>query len=169
MATYKEIKGVTIQTLDEDPVTAGATWASGGNMNAGRAGIAGAGIQTANVGFGGITSNPPAAGTANTESYNGTSWTEVNNLNNDREITNGVGLYPAAYVLEMIRLTQQLLKVGTEQIGLTEQIYLHLEHMVQLLELKQQQYILVDTQMEIVLYLEVPFIGMVPLGQKQEI
>ena len=32
MATYKEIKGVTVQTLDEDPVVggvAGATWASG--------------------------------------------------------------------------------------------------------------------------------------------
>jgi hypothetical protein len=96
MATYKEIKGITIQTLDEDPVAVGAAWASGGNLNGGRAGIAGAGIQTANVGFGGITSNPPAAGTANTESYNGTSWTEVNNLNNDREITNGVGLYTAA-------------------------------------------------------------------------
>ena len=36
MATYKEIKGVTVQTLDEDPVqggVAGGSWASGGNLN----------------------------------------------------------------------------------------------------------------------------------------
>ena len=38
MATYKEIKGVTVQTLDEDPVVreAGATWASGGTLNTAR-------------------------------------------------------------------------------------------------------------------------------------
>ena len=96
MATYKEIKGVTVQTLDEDPVAAGASWSSGGNLNQAKAALGGAGIQTANVAFGGIVTNAPAAGTANTESYNGTSWTEVNNLNNDREVTNGVGLYTAA-------------------------------------------------------------------------
>ena len=33
MATYKEIKGVTVQTLDEDPVGAGGSWSSGGNLN----------------------------------------------------------------------------------------------------------------------------------------
>ena len=40
MATYKEIKGVTVQTLDSDPVTggiAGGTWASGGDLNTARA------------------------------------------------------------------------------------------------------------------------------------
>ncbi len=39
MATYKEIKGVTIQTLDEDPVlggVAGGSWSSGGNLNTAR-------------------------------------------------------------------------------------------------------------------------------------
>ena len=30
MATYKEIKGVTVQTRDEDPVIGWRTWASGG-------------------------------------------------------------------------------------------------------------------------------------------
>ena len=30
MATYKEIKGVTVQTRDEDPVLNVGTWASGG-------------------------------------------------------------------------------------------------------------------------------------------
>ena len=33
MATYKEIKGVTVQTRDEDPVQNVGSWASGGNMN----------------------------------------------------------------------------------------------------------------------------------------
>jgi hypothetical protein len=59
-------------------------------------GMGGAGIQTAALGFGGIATNAPAVGTANTESYDGSSWTEVNNLSNDREITVGVGLYTAA-------------------------------------------------------------------------
>ena len=39
MATYKEIKGVTIQTLDSDPVVggvAGASWSAGGNLNTAR-------------------------------------------------------------------------------------------------------------------------------------
>ena len=67
MATYKEIKGVTVQTLDEDPVLAGASWSSGGALNQARAGLGGAGIQTAALGFGGIATNAPAAGTANTE------------------------------------------------------------------------------------------------------
>ena len=96
MATLKEILGLNIQVLDDDPVAAGAVWASGGDLNEVKAGLGGAGIQTANISIGGIVTNAPAAGTANTESYNGTSWTEVNNLNNDREITNGVGLYTAA-------------------------------------------------------------------------
>ena len=96
MASLKEILGSNIQVLDDDPITAGAVWASGGDLNAVKAGMGGAGIQTANLSMGGIVTNAPAAGTANTESYNGTSWTEVNNLNNDREVTNGVGLYTAA-------------------------------------------------------------------------
>ena len=96
MATYKEIKGVTVQTLDEDPVAAGASWSSGGALNQARMTLAGAGIQTAALGFGGVATNAPAVGSANTEEYNGSSWTEVNNLSNDRETAIGVGLYTAA-------------------------------------------------------------------------
>ena len=96
MAKLKDIKGSAIQYLAEDPVVGGSTWSSGGNLNQVKAGMGGAGIQTASISMGGTVTNAPAAGTANTESYNGTSWTEVNNLNNDREITNGVGLYTAA-------------------------------------------------------------------------
>ena len=57
MATYKEIKGVTVQTLDEDPTVNAGTWASGGSLNTGRRGLAGAGIQTAALGVSGGTTN----------------------------------------------------------------------------------------------------------------
>ena len=36
MATYKEIKGVTVQALDEDPVEFVGSWSSGGTMNTAR-------------------------------------------------------------------------------------------------------------------------------------
>ena len=53
MATYKEVKGVTIQTLDADPVLNVGSWSAGGSLNAGRRGIAGAGTQTAALAAGG--------------------------------------------------------------------------------------------------------------------
>ena len=36
MATYKEIKGVTVQALDDDPVTNVGSWSTGGDLNTGR-------------------------------------------------------------------------------------------------------------------------------------
>jgi len=58
------------------------SWATGGSMNTARKGkIGGAGTQTATLGFGGNL-NPPVL--ALTESYNGSSWTEVNDLNTAR-------------------------------------------------------------------------------------
>ena len=47
MATYKEIKGVTVQTLDSDPViggVAGGSWSSGGDLNTARKGLSGFGV-----------------------------------------------------------------------------------------------------------------------------
>ena len=82
MATYKEIKGVTIQTLDSDPVVggvAGGSWSSGGNMNEGRVAGAGSGTQTASIFAGGT---PPT--TADVELYNGSSWTETTEMNTAR-------------------------------------------------------------------------------------
>ena len=89
MATYKEVKGVTVQTKDEDPVVggvAGASWSSGGDLNTARnaSGAAGANNSAALV-FGGTPNS------ALTESYNGTSWTEVNDLNADRQFMGGQG------------------------------------------------------------------------------
>ena len=53
------------------------TWASGGSLNDARSELGGVGTQTAALAFGGNT--PPETG--NTETYDGSSWTEVNNLN----------------------------------------------------------------------------------------
>ena len=80
MAKYSDIKGFTVQTVSTDPAASAAasgSWASGGNMNTTRAYGGGAGIQTAALAFAGVT----PAQTANTESYDGSSWTEVNNMN----------------------------------------------------------------------------------------
>ena len=61
-------------------ITPGA-WASGGNMNTARNSFEGVGLQDAALAYGGY-------GTPNvkneTESYDGTSWSEVNNLNTAR-------------------------------------------------------------------------------------
>ena len=66
-----------------------ATWASGGNLNTGRNGSGGAGIQTASLVFGG--GSPDSTGA--TEQYNGSAWTEVNDLNTARKgLFNGLGL-----------------------------------------------------------------------------
>ena len=58
----------------------GNAWSTGNSMNTARAQLAGAGTQTAALGFGGTT--PPVS--ALTEQYNGTSWTEVADLNTAR-------------------------------------------------------------------------------------
>ena len=65
------------ETIKDIP---GATWSSGGNLNTARrwGGQGVLGIQTATLLCGGAT---PPGNQANTEQYNGTSWTEVNDLN----------------------------------------------------------------------------------------
>jgi len=72
---------------------AGGTWASGGSLNDARSQVGGVGTQTAAICIGGNT--PPE--TANVETYDGSSWTEVNNLNTGRRLTQGMGtVYTAA-------------------------------------------------------------------------
>src|SRR5210317_2221016 len=103
MSTYKQIAGTQIEVLSSDPsnpvegqvwynstsnvlkgqgaTTAGA-WATGGSLNTGRRRMSGAGVSNSSaLGFGG---NSPPGDFANTESYNGTSWTEVADLNTAR-------------------------------------------------------------------------------------
>ena len=58
-------------------------------METARNGLAGAGTQTAALGFGGYTTAAP--GVANTEEYNGTSWTAGGNLTVARYFLAGCG------------------------------------------------------------------------------
>ena len=110
MADYRGIKGFNIQSLASDPsantntegqvwyntsgkvlkgvakVAGVGSWASGGALNTARRSMSGTGSQTAALIVGGQP--PPSAGLAITETYNGTAWTEVADLNSART---GVG------------------------------------------------------------------------------
>ena len=99
MATYKGIQGYTVQSLSSDPtastdtegqlwynsstgkfkvVEAGtAAWSSGGTMNNPRKQFSGDGTQTAAIAMGGSV-------TSYVETYDGSSWTTVNDLNTPR-------------------------------------------------------------------------------------
>ena len=110
MATYKEIRGVNIQSLDSDPTavegdvwynattsllkmySAVGSWASGGNMNTGRANLAGCGTQTTGLGFGGYKTGASAG---ETEEYDGSAWTESGDLNTARYKLGGCGTQTA--------------------------------------------------------------------------
>ena len=113
MVAYTGAKGGKVQNFSSDPTnpyvgqvwynstssvlkvassSPTGAWATGGSMNTARADLAGAGIQTAALAFGGGTPSPTVA----TESYNGTSWTAVNNLNTGRFGVGGTGTNTAA-------------------------------------------------------------------------
>ena len=94
MATYKEIKGVTVQTRDSDPVENVGSWSSGGSLNTARREVASAknGTQSATRMFTGYTTTV----TALNESYNGTAYTEDADLNTARYEALGSGTSPAA-------------------------------------------------------------------------
>ena len=112
MATYRGIKGFTIQTIAGDPsdpilgqvwynttsnVLKGyapvtGAWASGGALNTAKQNIAGAGTQTATLCIGGY-----GVGILDqSESYDGSTWTEGNNLNLTRAYMCGMGTQTAA-------------------------------------------------------------------------
>ena len=113
MATYIGTHGGKIQNYSSDPsnpvegevwynstsnvikmktgaITAGS-WATGGNMNnITKFDNATFGILTAALAAGGGDTGPPTGG-QDTELYNGTNWTEVNNLNTSRYSLRGAG------------------------------------------------------------------------------
>jgi hypothetical protein len=96
MADYKAIKGFRIQTFSSDPSNlvkgqvwynstvgkvkgaAGGSWASAPSLNNGTYQGGGMGSQTAALSTGGKAS--PTAYSAKTEEYDGSSWTEVEDL-----------------------------------------------------------------------------------------
>jgi hypothetical protein len=116
MATYKGIKGVKVQSLASDPtllagevwynnatyalkyaatVATGGSWASAPSLNEGRdaGGSAGA-SNTSGLVFGGDTPGK----TVNTESFDGSAWTETANLATGTAYTAGWGLQTAAMI-----------------------------------------------------------------------
>ena len=97
MATYKEIKGVTIQTNTEDPVVDEGSWSSGSDLSTAREALAGAGIQTAAIVAGGSTG--PGSFSDTVEYYNGTSWSEQAEINEAREFVTGSGTQTAALIM----------------------------------------------------------------------
>ena len=77
----------------------GSSWTTGGTLNSVRSKSAGAGTQTAGLGFGGYmpSSGPGSPGKlANTETYDGTSWSEVNDMNTARDGLGGFGTQTSA-------------------------------------------------------------------------
>ena len=82
MTTLKNLKGTAIQFLAEDPIVGGSTWSSGGNLNTARYVPGGGGTSTAGIMFAGSVG--PSVN--NTELYNGTSWTEVNDMASARSL-----------------------------------------------------------------------------------
>ena len=115
MATYKEIHGVKVQYRDSDATAvegdvwynastghlkmygAAGAWSSGGNLNTARGhGIMSTqGTQTASIYSGGSVW-PSGSPLGVTESYDGSSWTEVGDLNSNRQDGGGAGTATAA-------------------------------------------------------------------------
>ena len=108
MADYKTLHGTNIDSVSSDPsnpingqvwynstsdVIKGFTsnptgaWAAGNNMNTARRQAAGAGIQTSALVFGGYTTAKQDI----CESYNGTNWTEIADLNVAKSLLSGAG------------------------------------------------------------------------------
>ena len=111
MTTYKEIYGTNIEVVSSDPsnpvegqiwynttsnVVKGisnnpGSWSTGADLNTARGVAGGAGVSNASaLAFGGF----PVTGA--TEAYNGTAWTELNDLNSGRRQLAGAGTQTAA-------------------------------------------------------------------------
>jgi len=98
MANYRDIKGFTVQSASTDPAPYVGSWSSGSNMNSARFLQGGAGASnTAAITFGGRNpSLSPGPNVALTESYDGSSWTEVGDLNHAASYYAGMGTNTAA-------------------------------------------------------------------------
>ena len=115
MSDYKEIHGQTVQVVSSNPsntfsgqiwynnttkkitilgYSSTGSWASGGTMNNGQANGSSAGTLTAGLAFGGGMSTT-------TESYDGTSWTNLASAHNNpgAQNTGGVGTQTSALLV----------------------------------------------------------------------
>ena len=92
MATYKEIKCVTIQTRDEDTTENVGTWASAPNLNAACREGGGSGTSTSAINVGGY----PYPMTS--EQWNGSTWATFANMGTPRGKNASAGTYTNAIV-----------------------------------------------------------------------
>ena len=116
MATYRQVKGYSVKSVTSDPSNTafgqvwynsiakqikftgniGGAFSSGGNLNTARWNSrATVGTQTAGIVYGG--SNAPGSIIAETEEYNGTSWTEVTDMPTVTSNNGGGGTQTAAF------------------------------------------------------------------------
>ena len=89
MSEYKGIRGWKVQTVSTDPaasILATGAWASGGSLNTASERVGGVGTQTAALSIAAVI--VPNTVSGKTESYNGSAWTEVNDLNTTRYMGN---------------------------------------------------------------------------------
>tara|TARA_R110000796_G_scaffold111012_1_gene222536 strand:- start:1 stop:1014 length:1014 start_codon:yes stop_codon:yes gene_type:complete len=73
----------------------GSAWTEVGDLNTNRSQVGGAGVQTSAVVFGGNSGTTPSAtrnAVANNESWNGSAWTEVGDLNTARRVMGNSGV-----------------------------------------------------------------------------
>ena len=111
MATYRKDKGINVKSYASDPPNAypsafegklyynssdgqikyqtlgAGAWGSGGNLNTAKSRMGSAGTQTAGL----VAGGEPTAAPDQTEEYNGTAWSEVNELNTGRIALAGAG------------------------------------------------------------------------------
>jgi hypothetical protein len=109
MSEYKGIRGFKVQTLSTDPaasIEATGSWSSGGNLNSARAYSWGAGTLTAGIVHGGYLGAPGSTGA--TELYDGSSWTEVNDLNTARHQGAGAGSGTQTAALQIVGYSSSL-------------------------------------------------------------
>ena len=107
---FGKVDGLKLQSLDQmgdrlsltgtfvinENQGQGILWETGDPMNAGKWGLAGAGIFSAGVVFGGFDNGSSGTRTNNTEKYDGESFTTSGNLNTAVALHGGVGVSNAA-------------------------------------------------------------------------
>ena len=121
MTVYNTIRGLRVKYLSADPanpengqvwynagtgnlrvdgIALAGSWASGGNLGTARQRSGSAGTsQSSAMSFGGAAAPPNGAITANSETYNGTAWSEGNNLPVGKFNISGFGTESAAVAM----------------------------------------------------------------------
>ena len=92
---YKKLKGQMIQVLDTDPLPYAGSWATGANINTARKGLSGFGTSPAAIA---ATGNSPSTVTS-CESWNGSSWTEVADVNTGKFYRGNCGTQAAGLII----------------------------------------------------------------------